>query len=70
MRPQTQIGDLQLIINFFLKLCNNGLMNILLKFFLICFLIVNLIGCTSQNEKVLVEGASGEISSSLEFLNK
>ena len=45
-------------------------MNILLKFFLICFLIVNLIGCTSQNEKVLVEGASGEISSSLEESDK
>ena len=41
-------------------------MNILLKFALICFLIVNLIGCTSQNEKVLIEGADGEVSSSIE----
>ena len=45
-------------------------MNILLKFFLICFLIVNFIGCTSQNGKVLVEGASSEVSSSLEERNK
>ena len=41
-------------------------MKILLKFSLICFFIFNLIGCTSQNEKVLVEGASGEVSSSIE----
>ena len=41
-------------------------MNILLKFALICFLIVNLIGCTSQNEKVIVEGAGSEVSSSIE----
>ena len=41
-------------------------MRILLKFVLICFFIVNLIGCTSQNGKVVVEGASGEVSSSLE----
>ena len=41
-------------------------MNILLKFVLICFLIVNLIGCTSQNGKVVVEGAGGEVSSSIE----
>ena len=40
-------------------------MNILLKFISICLLIVNLIGCTSQNEKVLVEGAGGEVSSSI-----
>ncbi len=45
-------------------------MNILLKFFLICFLIVNLIGCTSQNGKVVVEGASSEVSSSLEESDK
>ena len=45
-------------------------MNILLKFFLTCFLIVNFIGCTSQNGKVLVEGASSEVSSSLEERNK
>ena len=41
-------------------------MNILLKLFLIFFLIVNLTSCTSQNEKVIVEGASGEVSSSIE----
>ena len=41
-------------------------MKILLKFALICFIIVNLLGCTSQNGKVLVEGASGEVSSSVE----
>ena len=45
-------------------------MNILLKFFLICFLIVNFIGCTSQNGKVVVEGASTEVSSSLEESDK
>ena len=67
--PQTQIGALQLIINFFLKLCNNNKMKILLKFFLSCFLIVNFIGCTSQNGKVVVEGASSEVSSSLEERN-
>ena len=41
-------------------------MNFLLKFALICFLIVNLSGCTSQNGKVIVEGAGGDVSSSLE----
>ena len=41
-------------------------MSILLKFVLICFLIVNLIGCTSQNGKVVVEGAGSEVSSSIE----
>ena len=41
-------------------------MNILLKFAFICFLIVKLIGCTSQNGKVVVEGAGGEVSSSVE----
>ena len=41
-------------------------MNILLKFILICFFIVNLIGCTSQNGKVVVEGAGSEVSSSIE----
>ena len=41
-------------------------MNILLKFFLICFLIVNLISCASQNGKVVVEGAGGEVISSIE----
>ena len=44
-------------------------MKILLKFFLSCFLIVNFIGCTSQNGKVVVEGASSEVSSSLEERN-
>ena len=41
-------------------------MNILLKFVLICFLILSIIGCTSQNGKVVVEGASSEVSSSVE----
>ena len=41
-------------------------MNILLKFALIFFLIVNLTSCTSQNEKVVVEGAGVEVSSSIE----
>ena len=41
-------------------------MNILLKFAFFCFLTVNLIGCTSQNEKIVVEGAGGEVSSSIE----
>ena len=45
-------------------------MNFLIKFSLICFLIVNIIGCTSQNEKVVVEGASSEVSSSLEESDK
>ena len=44
-------------------------MKILLKCFLTCFLIVNFIGCTSQNGKVVVEGASSEVSSSLEERN-
>ncbi len=41
-------------------------MNILLKFTVTCFLIVNLISCTSQNEKIVAEGAVGEVSSSIE----
>ena len=41
-------------------------MYILLKFVSIFFLIVNLIGCTSQNGKVVVEGAGSEVSSSIE----
>ena len=45
-------------------------MNILIKFFLISFLIVNLIGCTSQNGRVVVEGAGSEVSSSIEEINK
>ena len=45
-------------------------MNFLIKFSLICFLIVNIIGCTSQNEKVVVEGANGEVSSSVEESDK
>ena len=31
---------------------------------------LNFIGCTSQNEKVLVEGVSGEVSSSIEESDK
>ena len=45
-------------------------MKTVLKFFLICFLTVNFIGCTSQNGKVVVEGANGEVSSSLEESDK
>ena len=45
-------------------------MNILLKFAFICFLILNLVACTSQNGKVVVEGASGEVSSSIEAGDK
>ena len=45
-------------------------MNNLLKLAIIFFLIVNLISCTSQNEKVVVEGASSEVSSSLEESDK
>ena len=45
-------------------------MNILKKFSLIFFFVAIIIGCTSQNEKVVVEGASGEISSSLEESDK
>lgn len=42
-------------------------MNNLLKFAIIFFLIVNLTSCTSQNEKVVVEGGAGvEVSSSRE----
>ena len=42
----------------------------LLKFTLFCFLILNIIGCTPQNGKVVVEGASSEVSSSLEENDK
>ncbi len=66
MKPQTQIGDPQLIINFFLKLCNNIFMYIIIKKILICFLIASIVGCTTQNGKVLVEGARTEVSSSVE----
>ena len=45
-------------------------MKILIKFFLTCFLIINFIGCTSQNGKVVVEGANGEVSSSIEESDK
>ena len=45
-------------------------MKILIKFFLTCFLIINFIGCTSQNGKVVVEGAGSEVSSSLEEVIK
>ena len=41
-------------------------MYVLLKFFLVCFLIFNFIGCTPQNGKVVVEGAGSEVSSSIE----
>ena len=45
-------------------------MYFIIKFFLICFFIANIIGCTSQNGKVVVEGASTEVSSSLEESNE
>ena len=45
-------------------------MKVLIKFFLTCFLIVYFIGCTSQNGKVVVEGANGEVSSSIEESDK
>jgi peptidoglycan-associated lipoprotein len=45
-------------------------MKIFLKFTLTYFLIVNLIGCASQNGKVLVEGAGSEVSSSIEENNE
>ena len=45
-------------------------MYFLIKFFLISFFIVNIIGCTSQNEKVVVEGASSEVSTSIEESDK
>ena len=38
----------------------------IIRCFLICFLVINIISCTSQNEKVIVEGASSEVSSSVE----
>ncbi len=41
-------------------------MKIILKVFYLCFLIVNIIGCTTQNEKILVEGAGSEVSTSIE----
>ena len=41
-------------------------MKIILKVFYIFFLIVNIVGCTTQNEKILVEGAGGEVSTSIE----
>ena len=45
-------------------------MNILLKFSFVCFFIFNFVGCTSQNEKVLVEGVSGDVSASIEESDK
>ena len=41
-------------------------MNILKKFSIICFFVANIIGCTSQNGKVVVEGAGSEVSASIE----
>ena len=41
-------------------------MYIVIKFIFIFILIVNIFGCTSQNGKVLVEGAESEISSTIE----
>ena len=36
------------------------------KFSIVCFFIAIIAGCTSQDEKVVVEGASSQVSSSLE----
>ena len=41
-------------------------MNIITKIILISFLIANIVSCTPQNGKVLVEGATSEVSASLE----
>ena len=41
-------------------------MNIIIKLFCLCILIANIIGCTTQNEKILVEGAGSEVSTSIE----
>ena len=41
-------------------------MNIITKIFFIYFVLAGLISCTSQNGKVVVEGAGGELSSSIE----
>ena len=41
-------------------------MKIILKISLISFLIINIISCASQDGKVLVEGASSDVSSSIE----
>ena len=45
-------------------------MSILKKFSFIFFFVAIITGCTSQNEKVVVEGASSEVSSSLEESDK
>ena len=66
MKHQIQIGALQLIINFFSKLCNNIKMYYFIKTFFLFFLIIILTSCTSQNKKVLVEGGKSEVSSSIE----
>ena len=66
MKPQIQIGALQLIINFFLKLCNTSKMNFLKKYFYIFFLLIIFTSCTSQNEKILVEGGKTGVSTSIE----
>ena len=66
MKHQIQIGALQLIINFFSKLCNNIKMYYFIKTFFLFFLIIIFTSCTSQNKKVLVEGGKSEVSSSIE----
>ena len=66
MKHPIQIGDLQLIINFFSKLCNNNKMYFLIKNLFPFFLIIIFTSCTSQNKKVLVEGGKSEVSSSIE----
>ena len=67
MKHQTQIGVLQLIINFFLKLCNNNyIMYFFIKTYFLFFLIIIFTSCSSQNKKVLVEGGKSEVSTSIE----
>ena len=70
MKPQIQIGGLHLIINFFLKLCNNIIMHLIIKKIYVCFFTIILISCASQDGKVLVEGANGEVTSSIEESDK
>ena len=41
-------------------------MNIIIKISFLFILMANMISCTSKNKKVIVEGASSEVSSSLE----
>ena len=44
-------------------------MIIIIRFFLLSILIINIISCTSQTGKVLVEGADGKVSSTIEEID-